>query len=446
MLVSFSVENFLSFKHKASFSMVASREKQHSNRLPTLKGFMRLLPVSAIYGGNASGKTNFFKAINFARHIVVQGSQPDARIPVEPFRLDEKCKNLPSTFVFEFLVDGKCYEYGFSITARGVVEEWLIEVLKTTEKELFRRKGKTMAWGTPLKKDKALDFLFQGTRDNQLFLTNAVSQNNKRFRPMYLWFRDVLVPIAPDSRFEPFDQFIQKDSPLYGFINETLTRMDTGVSRLGGESVPFDSLPLSADLLNKIREDLSEDRIIRFRLDFTGDRIIVFRKDGEIQAQKLVSHHIDADQKEIKFDLRDESDGTLRVIDLLPAFLAISQPETNRVYIIDELDRSLHTLLTRYLLESYLAGCSETSRSQLLFTTHDVLLMDQDILRRDEMWVAERDEHGSSELIALSDYKEVRNDNDIRKSYLQGRFGGVPRILFAGAFRNNVKSQLAEKS
>jgi hypothetical protein len=133
------------------------------------------------------------------------------------------------------------------------------------------------------------------------------------------------------------------------------------------------------------------------------------------------------------------------MIDLLPAFQAISQNETGRVYIIDELDRSLHTLLTRQLLESYLAGCDEASRSKLLFTTHDVLLMDQDLLRRDEMWVAERDPQGCSELIAFSDYKEVRNDKDIRKSYLQGRFGGVPRILFGGSFRKERNPMIEDQ-
>ncbi len=435
MLISFSVENYLSFKNRVSFSMVASREKQHCERIPKIQGYMRLLPVAAIYGGNASGKTNFFKAINFARHVVVQSSQPDARIPVDTFKLDDTCKKAPSTFVFEFFVDGKCYEFGFSVTSQMVVEEWLIEVLKTTEKELYRRENGSISFGKSLQKNAALRFLFQGTRDNQLFLTNAVSQKNERFKPLYLWFRDVLVPIAPDSRFEPFDQFLQQDSPLYDFINDALGRMDTGVSKLGGEEIAFENLPAPADLLSKIKEDIGDNMTLRLRLDPTGDRFVISRKDGEITAKKLVSYHVDNHQNKIKFDLKDESDGTLRMIDLLPAFMAISQPGVSRVYIIDELDRSLHTLLTRQLLESYLAGCDENSRSQLLFTTHDALLMDQNLLRRDEMWVAERDQDGCSELIAFSEYKDVRNDKDIRKSYLQGRLGGVPRILFHSTFR-----------
>ena len=445
MLISFAVENHLSFKDRVSFSMVASREKQHGERVPKIQGYMRLLPVAAIYGGNASGKTNFFKAINFARHVVVQGSQPDARIPVETFKLDETCKTEPSTFVFEFFVEGKCYEFGFSVTSKMVVKEWLIEVLKTTERELYRRENGSISFGKSLQKDEALRFIFQGTRDNQLFLTNAVSQKNERLKPLYLWFRDVLVPIAPDSRFEPFDQFLQQDSPLYDFINDALGRMDTGVSKLGGEDIAFENLPAPPDLLNKLKEDLGDNMTLRLRLDPTGDRFVITRKDGEITAKKLVSYHVDNHQNEIKFDLKDESDGTLRMIDLLPAFMAIAQPEVSKVYIIDELDRSLHTLLTRQLLESYLAGCDENSRSQLLFTTHDALLMDQNLLRRDEMWVAERDQDGSSELIAFSEYKDVRNDKDIRKSYLQGRLGGVPRILFNGAFRRTTDTLKRER-
>jgi AAA15 family ATPase/GTPase len=126
--------------------------------------------------------------------------------------------------------------------------------------------------------------------------------------------------------------------------------------------------------------------------------------------------------------MRQESDGSRRVIDLLPAFLDMAAAQSSRVYVVDELDRSLHTLLTRQLLAGYLAACSPETRSQLLFTTHDVLLMDQKLMRRDEMWVTERDAEGGSSLFSFSEYKDVRYDKDIRRSYLQGRMGGVPRI------------------
>jgi len=118
-----------------------------------------------------------------------------------------------------------------------------------------------------------------------------------------------------------------------------------------------------------------------------------------------------------------------RAIDLLPVFLDLCADKSHKVYVIDELDRSLYTLLTRNLLEGYLSSCSSQSRAQLLFTTHDVLLMEQELLRRDEMWVAERTASGASSLTSFSEYKDVRYDKDIRKSYLQGRLGGVPRVF-----------------
>ena len=121
------------------------------------------------------------------------------------------------------------------------------------------------------------------------------------------------------------------------------------------------------------------------------------------------------------------------MIDLLPAFLELEAGKSQKVYVIDEVDRSLHTALTRDLLETYLRGCSPESRAQLLLTAHDVFLMDQRLLRRDEIWIAERDAAGASRLFSLSDYKEVRYDKDIRKSYLLGRLGGIPRFLLASA-------------
>lgn len=438
MLISFSVENFLSFKDKATFSMVASREKQHQERLVSIQGQkLKLLPIAAIYGGNASGKTNFCQAISFARHQVVIGNRPDARIPVEPFGLSKIYRKKPSGFVFEILVGEQCFEYGFYLNSKQVEQEWLVEILKTTEKDVYRRTGDSIVFRPDLDKDQFMHFAFKGTRENQLFLTNSVNQKIEVFKPIYEWFRSTLLLIAPDTRFESFEQFIKEESPIYEFMNEALVRLDTGIARIGSEESPFDSIPLPSELRTQIKESLAENRPVRIRHDVHSERYVVELKDGKISAQKLMSHHIDDDNEEVKFDLRSESDGSLRLIDLLPAFLAMTSDAegTAKVLIIDELDRSLHTLLTTQLLKSYLAGCGPETRSQLLITTHDVLLMDQDLLRRDEMWVAERNPDGSSELIAFSDYKEIRSDKDIRKSYLQGRLGGIPKILLKGSLK-----------
>ncbi|HKK02160.1 MAG TPA: ATP-binding protein [Desulfuromonadales bacterium] len=445
MLINFTLENWLSFRDEVVFSMVASREKQHGERLAAVPKYqLRLLPVAAIYGGNASGKTNFFKALNFARTLVVRGTQPESLIPVEPFRLSGESLKEPSSFKFELLLGDAIFEFSFSVDRNRVVEEKLVEVLVTTEKTLYHRRGDGIEFDAPLKKDKFLQFAFQGTRENQLFLTNAVQQKVERFKPIYDWFKNDLVLIAPDSRFAPFEQFLQEESPLYAVMKASLDKLDTGIAQLGGEDVPFESLPLPESFGRQLQEELKEGQTLS-AMDQFGERFLFTRKDAEIKTRKLVTFHQNDSGGMVKFEMADESDGSKRVIDLLPAFLEMAAAHSSKVYVIDELDRSLHTLLTRQLLQGFLASCSNETRSQLLLTTHDVLLMDQELFRRDEMWIAERDETGNSSLVSFSEYKDVRSDKDIRKSYLQGRLGGVPKILISGALANSEVAPTKEQ-
>jgi len=435
MLIKFTIENWMSFRESATFSMVASRERQHGDRISRVKKYqMRVLPVAAVYGGNASGKTNFFKALNFAKNLVFKGTQPDGMIPVEPCRIDPNGATRPSRFVFELLVNETVYEFRFAVSRKAVLEEKLTKISSMSERVLYERIGNEIHFEKSLKKDRFLHFAFQGTRDNQLFLTNSVNQKVENFMAIYRWFRDDLVLIAPDSRFEPFEQFIQEDHPLYVTMNEMLPKLDTGIAHLGGEDVSFDNLPLPEPLRAKLQEDVTEGKTVRLLTGPMDERFVITRKDGELTAKKLVTYHQRKDGREVKFEMRQESDGSQRVIDLLPAFLSAAATDSSKVYVIDELDRSLHTLLTRQLLEGYLSCSGTDTRSQLLFTTHDVLLMDQKLFRRDEMWVVERTPQGESSLVPFSEYKDVRYDKDIRKSYLQGRLGGVPRILINGAF------------
>lgn len=434
MIISFSVENWMSFRDSVSFSMVASRERQHGERVPKIAKYQtRILPVAAIYGGNASGKTNFFKALNFVKGLVVRGTGPDSLIPVEPYRLESTCIEKPCRFRLELLIDDIIYEFSFAVTRKAVVEEKLVQITSTSEKVLYHRLGSFPNFDQRLDKDQFLHFAFKGTRDNQLFLTNSVSQKVDVFRPIYDFFKNTLEFIAPDSRFEPFEHFLNEGHPLHSTMNELLPHLDTGISHLGGEEIPFENIPFPESVKSKLLEDLKEGMTIRFLASPTNERFIITRKGGELVTKKLVTFHLRSDGTEAKFDIRQESDGSQRVIDLLPAFLELSTTKIPKVYIIDEVDRSLHYMLTRQLIEAYLENCNKESRAQLLLTTHDVLLMDQTIFRRDEMWVAERNRKGSSELFSFSDYKNVRYDKDIRKSYLQGRLGGVPRILLSNA-------------
>ncbi len=442
MLISVSIENWASFREQSTFSMVASKERQHGERLPRINKYqMRVLPVAAIYGGNAAGKSNFFKALNFARQLIVKGTQPDAPIPVEPYRLDQQLLKQPSRLLFQIFVEGTIFEFSFAVTRREIIEEKLVEIRSASERILYHRKDGKPNFDSGLKDDQFLQYAFKGTRNNQLFLTNSVTQQGKQFEPIYRWFRDQLELIAPDSRFEPFERFLEEEHPLYPAMNATLERLDTGIAHLGGEPVPFDNLSIPDALKTKLQEEVVEGETVRLLNESTNERFVVTRNSGELTARKLVAYHRDAAGGEVKFEMRYESDGSQRVVDLLPGFLDLASGSSAKTYVIDEVDRSLHSLLTRQLLESYLQSCDESTRSQLLFTTHDVLLMDQSLLRRDEMWVTERNQTGESSLMSFSEFKDVRYDKDIRKSYLQGRMGGVPKILLAGALTGNSNSK-----
>lgn len=432
MLISFSFGNWLSFREKATFSMVAGSEKGHPEHLARVNKFdLRLLPTASIYGGNASGKTNFVKALAFAKNLVVRGTQVKEMLPVEPFLLDSAAVNEPCTFLFELLINEKIYEFSFTVTAKSVVDEKLVLVNSSSETVLYHRKkpGRKLLLSDTLKKKEFLEFAFQGTRTNQLYLTNAVSQNVNIFQPVYEWFKSALVLISPETRIEQFEYYLRDRNPRHEVMNRALAELDTGIRRLGSETIPLESIQLSEEAMRVVRETTQEGVTSRIHFSGTNERIVVTREKNEVKAEKIVTYHKRSDGTEIKFELNRESSGSQRVLDLLPFFIEATTTPPGKVYVIDELDRSLHTLLTKQLLEAFLESRTPKSRSQIIFTTHDLLLMDQEILRRDEMWVTERDKQGRSQLFSLVEYKDLRNDTDLRKRYLQGRLGGIPQIL-----------------
>ncbi len=446
MIISFSVENWMSFRDPTTFSMVASRERQHGERVPKLRKYQtRVLPIAAIYGGNASGKTNFFKALNFAKTLVIKGTRPDSLIPIETFRLDAEGRSRPSRFAFELLIDETIYDFSFAVSQKAVLEERLVKITSTSEKVLYDRRDGELSFDKSLSKDDFFPFVFRGTRDNQLFLTNSVSQNINDFRPVYDWFENTLVLVAPDSRFDLFEIFLDEGHPLYTAMNEMLPRLDTGISHLGSEEIPLENISIPEPLKTELQEEVKEGMAVRLLMEPQTNRIVITRRDGELIAKRLVSFHPKSDGTEARFEIYQESDGTQRIIELLPAFLDLSTQVSQRVYIIDEIDRSLHPLLIRQLLEMYLNSCSEETRTQLLLTTHNVMLMEQQLLRRDEMWAMERDGFGVSSLFSFSEYKDVRYDKDIRKSYLQGRMGGIPHIVPGWSFTNPHSTEQIEE-
>lgn len=432
MLINFSITNWMSFRDTATLTTIASKERQHGERLPRIKKYpLRVLPITAIYGGNTSGKTNLFQALKFAKYLIVEGTHPENLIPRQWFRLDNDSVNHPTQFIFDILVEDTIYQYSFSVTSDIVMEEKLVEILSTRDKIIYHRYDGKPHFNSTLTKDNFLKFAFKGTRNNQLFLTNTINQQIEHFKPIYDWFKYSLELIAPDDRFEPFLQFIDENNFLFNTMNKILMGLDTGIVRLSNQEIKIENVNISDLLKAKIKTEIKEGESVKIQKFGKQEPIIITRKKGELIAKKLISYHHHSQEEEIPFEIYKESDGTKRIIDLIPVLLDLINPHSKKVFIIDEIDRSLHTLLTRKLLETYLNNCHPETRNQLIFITHDLLLMDQRLLRRDEMWITERKFDGNTALIGLSEYDDIRYDKDIRKSYLQGRMGGIPRINLA---------------
>ena len=436
MLIRFSFENWMSFRNRAEFSMLASQERKHNARLARIRKYpLRLLPIAAIYGANAAGKSNFFKALEFARNLVVNGTRPDKKILVEPFCLGCEPEPPPSAFHFELLINEQVYAYSFTVTREKVLEETLTEITPHQENILFHRHDNgDIKFETTLAKDQRLDFVASGTQPNKLFLTNAVEQRIDLLRPVYDWFASTLRLVDPSVL---FSDYTFPDPMIWAAVNSILPRLDTGIASLDKEELPLKNM--GWELLRQIEESLPEGEAVPL-----GTRFVIRRENGNLKAEKLISLHYREDGATVPMEISQESDGTLRALDLLPAFIDLAgitaAGKAGKVYVIDEIDRSLHTLLTRQLLEMYLSECSGTTRSQLIATTHDVLLMDQELLRRDEMWLTERDHSGATDIFSICEYAEAKDDRDLRKSYLQGRLGGIPKIFLQGVLNEPKKT------
>lgn len=433
MLLSVSIENWRSFAERAEFSMLAGNERQFNETLQRIKSRrMRVLPLSAIYGGNASGKSNFIKAIAFARKLIVNGNPPNARIPVEPFRLDPEHMKKPVTISFEIFTNDKQYEYGFSTTAERIVEEWLIEIGSTREWDLFRRSEKEFYINEQRVPDAEKMLYFSMlARKNQLFIFHSIDQNFLQFSDVYNWFRDDLVFMAPDDRFGPtmIGRYFKKEDPLSAFLDSLLQKLDTGVHGLCKKKVNLKDLHVPQGIIDDVREKLSEGGAVVLSNLFEDELFLFTMKKSKLEVLKLASSHTDWNGKKVIFDLAEESDGTRRLMHLGFVFWELSRKKSQRTIFVDEIDRCLHSQLLRRLIYEYQKTRTADTRTQLIFTTHDLLLMDQQLLRRDEMWFTERDKKGRSSIFSLADFKDVRFDKDVRKSYLQGRYGAIPRMI-----------------
>ena len=433
MLLSFSVENWRSFRDRATISMIASAEKNFKDRTMKVSGrpVVRLLPTAAIFGGNASGKSNLVSAIASARKFIVGGnSKMDGQTGFDaPFRLDAECLEKPTRFSFVILIDIKekfrVFEYSFGVTQTAVTEEKLIQSdFSGNQKVLFHREllegGKEKFEGI-LSRNKRIQFVFAGTRRDALFLKNAYFQNVAEIEPVIKWFSDSLHVISPEMKY--CDENILKKQERLEEFADILDKYDTGIRGVTFEEAP----PAAAGIASLMLERNGFFNGPR-RMDIFGHGEVIFasEKGGSIELKELKTLRRAKDGKPVKFSFSDESDGTRRLVDIIPIYQSLAH-DPGSVFIVDELDRRLHPNLIEGIMRDYLSDIDETSRSQLIFTTHDANLMSQSTLRRDEIWLVDRAQDGASELFSLMDF-DARKDENIRRAYLVGRFGGIPRI------------------
>ena len=441
MLVNFQVKNFKSLYPAVNFSMVASAVKRHPSHVAEIEGH-GILRSSFLFGANAAGKSNFVKAIDFAKQVIVSGLSETSCDGCQ-FRLNPK--DPAETGVFQFTIHSEkhFYEYGFAVSyfTASIVSEWLSIVDGDKDSKLvfscdWTRPGSIPATEFELAGDEKKRF--EVYRDDAAhaksrkvtFLSEIAEKGNLRsndrffghFVDVYDWFRHLIV-IFPQSYYGGMAQYVF-DSKARNELGVLLNRFDTGIERLDSQEVDpekvFSQLPsekrekLKAELI----DNLTKDREHMASLTLLGSWYLVRFYNGVLRFQKVAANH---GLKTDLFDLEDESDGTKRLYDLLPLHGIFSQ---RAVVVIDELDRSLHTRATHEFIADFFRQADGRS-SQLIATTHDASVLDLDLLRQDEIWFVERDEDHRSNLFPLTKFK-ARFDKDIRKDYLLGRYGALP--------------------
>jgi hypothetical protein len=430
MLIRFHVSNFLSFNEEVELSLIPGKTRRHlSHIVETQSGCgIDLLRTAIVYGPNASGKSNLVKAMEFAQKLVVQGTRIKAAISRTPFRLCRESDSRPSKFEFEFKYGKRCYIYGFMVDNQRVHEEWLYEIKKTVEDMLFERTTSSDETKVDFgrvefsnQEDRLLlDQVALRTRPNQLFITKCMEDNIKYFEDVYLWFNKLIV-IYPNSRFLPARIMAVNDN-FRSSIVEYLTQFGTGICGINLEKVDPHT-EIREEIIQLVKESIPPEAKNGALYDGdTDEQYLLSWTDNKLGAKKFTYKHKMTDcDRAVYFDIKDESDGTRRLLDLLPLLAGLTDKE--KVIVIDELDRSLHPQLSYKLLELFLNNSS--SKSQIIATTHEEHLLDQELLRRDEIWFVEKDQNGASHVYSLEEFAP-RYDKNIEKGYLMGRFGAIP--------------------
>ncbi len=411
MLLNFRVANHRSIREEQELQL---RPVYDADR-PTGTGW-EAVPVAGIFGANAAGKSNLVDALDYMARMVVDShrdAEPDGGVLRQPFRLDDSARDEPSWYVVDLLLQDVRYTYGFSVDDEQVIDEWLHSYPRGKKRKIFERAAEDVEPGDSQHK-RELKLVESITEPNVLFMSMAARSKQADFRPVYDWFARSLqfrrlrgpmpVGLGTTRMLETPERFPE--------LIELLRAADLGIEEAGTERVLMDESELRKQYGRRIPQRLLAE------LEEDGPREVVRPWIGHRGRTGLV-----------QMELREQSAGTRALLEQAPRF--VSALRRGGTLVVDEIDSSLHPLLTAKLIGLFQNRTTNPNGAQLVFTTHDASLLGriggEDILKRDQVWFVEKNQYGETELLALSEFKPRQDENRERR-YLGGSYGGVPFI------------------
>ena len=406
MLLEFTVGNYLSIKNKTTLSLFAVPIKEHKETNIFSTERYELLKGAVIYGANASGKSNFIKAMSTMRRLVLQSFEQSstAELDIAPFLLSTETEKTDSFFEAIFMVDNIRYRYGFELDNHSINTEWLFESQKKTEKPLFIREHdgiEVMSRSFPEGKD-----LEKRTRDNALFLAVVDQFNGKVSKKIMKWFNNfITISGLKHEGYKGLTLEMLKNKQTQATLLSFCKTLDLGFNDLAISKEPFDDEELARQLLS----------------DFEG----AFKFDIKTTHKKYDAKNKVIEQ--IEFDMRSqESSGTNKLFNISGSIFNVLN--NGGLLVIDDLHTSLHPLLTITITKLFNSKEYNRNNAQLIFATHDTNILNYGNYRRDQIYFVEKNKYGESEMYSLVEYKDVGKTIRRDKDYLEGRYGAIPFI------------------
>lgn len=419
MLLQFSVSNYRSIKDTITFSMLSSLKNENTFKIKKYN----LVNSAVIYGANASGKSNLLRAMAFMGRIVLNKTkviQSTDTLPHDPFRLNSSTQDTSSTFEIVFFIDEIKYRYGFEMDNTTVYAEWLYADEKGKEAKLFYRDSEDEEYVNPKFKEGYIFFDNSKSKirvsSNQLFIWKCDQDGGEISKSILKWFsRFNLIDGSDHGGYASYTMKKMEDLTFKNKIVSLVKTADIGIDDivLQEEEYPkefFENSPFSEEFIGKIITEKGTKRTI----------IKTYHR--------IFDENNDEIGREV-FELnKEESLGTRKFFKMSAPILNTLQE--GEILIIDELDASLHPMLTKHLIKLFNDKNINTQNAQLIFATHDINLLkkDQRIFKRDQIWFTKKDRYGSTTLYSNLEIKGVRANDDFEKQYIQGKYGAVPYL------------------